>query len=350
MLMKLSTVFALLVGLYFLASALSWITERWVPALSGGQGSLRITLRHFHQPDEWGVTPRSLKVFLGRVKDGGSGVFAPDWLYESLLGAYLILNLLFLVRITNEVSTRAERQPGQELGVDYVLRYAPIVDKLSRCPIDARILEVGPWIAGLAKFLDQHTIIGIDNRSLNRRILPQNLKIIQASALSAPFPDSSFDHVVCVDVIEHLAPADRAGLIKESLRVTKDTLFIAVPSGRRAERVERFLYAVLAPFYRIFHKDLSYLREHIQNGLPAREDLLRVINTCAPSAQVSVVGNVNLYVWILCMCLDPLVRRITKHTGIGWLQRLLSPIVHFLTFEPEYRLVLVVSKAEDGKS
>src|SRR5207249_11819132 len=199
---------------------------------------------------------------------------------------------------------------------------------LSRCPIDARILEVGPWIAGLAKFLDQHTIIGIDNRSLNRRILPQNLKIIQASALSAPFPDSSFDHVVCVDVIEHLAASDRAGLIKEALRITKDTLFIATPSGMRTVRAERFLYAVLAPFYRIFHKDLSFLREHIENGLPLKEELLRAIARSAPDAQLCMSRNVNLWVWILCMFLDPFLRRITKRTGIGWLCSFVSPFVH----------------------
>src|SRR5436309_625146 len=94
--LKRSTVVALLVGLYFLASALSWITERWVP-LSGSQGDLRVTLRHFHQPDEWGVTPHSLKLVSGRVTDGGPRFFTPTWFHASLLGAYLILNLLLLV-------------------------------------------------------------------------------------------------------------------------------------------------------------------------------------------------------------------------------------------------------------
>jgi len=342
--LKHRTVVALLVGLYFLASGLSWITERWLPAISGSQGNLRLTLRHFHQPDEWGVTPQSLKIVFGTVKEGGSGVFAPAWLYEDLLVAYFILTVLLFVRITHTVSMATDSQRAQGVGLDFVLRYTTIVDRISQSPADARILEIGPGIAGLARFLHKHTVIGIDDRSISRSMLPQNLKMIQGSALNAPFSDSSFDYVVCVDVIEHLPSVEREGLIKESLRITKDTLFIAAPSGMMSARVERFLYAVLAPFYRFFRKDLSFLREHIEKGLPVKEDLLRAITTSAPGAQVSTSRNVNLCVWVVCMWLDPLVRWTTKRTGVTWLSGVLRPIARLLSFSPEYRTVFAVSK------
>jgi SAM-dependent methyltransferase len=338
------TIFAFLVGLYFLATGLTWMTERGILAVSPGEGALRITLRHFRQPTEWGITPQSLRLFFDEVTRGKPGIFGSFWLYATLLGSYLILNAVLLVRTTRSLYERTDDAPTTGVGIDFMLRYAPIVDKLSGCAIDARILEIGSGVIGVAPFVDKHTVIGIDSRSMKQAIAPHNLQLVQASAMNAPFADNSFDYVLCVDVLEHVPSADRDGLIKEALRITKGTLFIATPSGVRTAQAERLLYAVLAPLYRAFEKDLSFLREHLENGLPEREDLLRVITSFAPGAQISIRRNVNLCVWMLCMSVDPFVRWATKRTGIAWLRGLLWPIAPLLSFGPGYRLVFAVSK------
>lgn len=49
------------------------------------------------------------------------------------------------------------------------------------------------------------------------RGLDANVQLISSSAL--PFPDSSFDCVTCIEVLEHVASPDRASLLKEVCRV-----------------------------------------------------------------------------------------------------------------------------------
>lgn len=54
-----------------------------------------------------------------------------------------------------------------------------------------------------------------------------DIHIIKGSVYSIPFPDKSFDLVVCNEVLEHLEyPLDA---IKELLRVTKDKIILSVP-------------------------------------------------------------------------------------------------------------------------
>jgi SAM-dependent methyltransferase len=249
-----------------------------------------------------------------------------------------------LLRTTQSAGQQTSDPNAQGVGVDFVLRYAPIVDKFSRCAIGARILEIGPGIGGVARFVDRHTVTGIDIRPMKQSTTPQNLNMVQASAMSAPFVDNSFDYVVCVDVLEHVPPADRYRLIKEALRITKDTLFLASPSGMRTAQAERFMYAVLAPLYWAFNKNLSFLREHMENGLPEREDLLHIIEGIAPGVQISICKNVNVCLWMLCMFVDPVVRWTTKHTGIAWLSMPLLRSAALLSFGAQYRLIFTISK------
>ena len=344
MLRKRLAIGILLIALYLVAAHSGPLIERGIVFVSSREGALRISLRHFQQPNEWVITPEFFKMFLGSVTRGKSGAFASPWLYAGLLTSYFLLNIMLFVRITDTAPRKIRTPNIQGAGIDFILRYALIAERLSRCSMDGRILEIGSSVSGVAAFLDKHAIVGLDHRPIDVNTLPQNLMMVRASGISAPFSDGSFDYVVCVDVIEHIMPADRDRLIEEALRLTRNTLFITTPMGNKTARAERLLYFLLAPFYRIFHKDLSFLREHIENGLPLKEELLRAIARSAPDAQLCMSRNVNLWVWILCMFLDPFLRRITKRTGIGWLCSFVSTFVHLLSVGPQYRLLLSVSK------
>ncbi len=125
------------------------------------------------------------------------------------------------------------------------------------------------------------------------------MRLIQASATQIPLADALCDYVACVDTLEHLPPSQRDSAIREALRVTRHQYFITVPSGRAAAQLEKFFYLMLAPVYRLFHKDLSFLGMHLQNGLPTKESICGSIADDRSGETVEVRGNINLGIHLL---------------------------------------------------
>ena len=160
---------ALLLGVYVLANGLTWMSERFLLSKIPTQaGPTKITQHHFRQPKEWGISPRSLPLFLDRVTQGKPGILASKWLYGGLLGAYLLLAMLVFLRLTQDEARSAEptraRRPGG-LGVDFFLRYAQIVKDLElSLQEDSRILEIGSGAGGLAQFFADREVIGVDEK------------------------------------------------------------------------------------------------------------------------------------------------------------------------------------------
>lgn len=74
-------------------------------------------------------------------------------------------------------------------------------------------------------------IIGIDNSKESIRIgkiLFPKVKIEHASIYDIPFPDNSFDLVICTEVLEHLKTPSLA--IEEVKRVSRGNILISVPN------------------------------------------------------------------------------------------------------------------------
>ncbi len=101
-----------------------------------------------------------------------------------------------------------------------------------------RMLDVGCGMGLIVHTLRERGIDahGVDVSALvieegNRRA-PGNFKL--GSILELPFPDDSFDTVVCTDVLEHLAEEDVAVALAELYRVTKSSLFATI-----ATRIDR---------------------------------------------------------------------------------------------------------------
>lgn len=75
------------------------------------------------------------------------------------------------------------------------------------------------------------TIIGIDNSKESIRIgkiLFPKVKIEHASIYDMPFPNNSFDLVICTEVLEHLKTPSLA--IEEVKRVSRGNILISVPN------------------------------------------------------------------------------------------------------------------------
>jgi hypothetical protein len=58
-------------------------------------------------------------------------------------------------------------------------------------------------------------------------------RVVYAEAHALPFPDASFDHVTCFDVLEHLTPADVAPALRELRRVAR--LSVTASASERSD-------------------------------------------------------------------------------------------------------------------
>lgn len=105
-------------------------------------------------------------------------------------------------------------------------------------------------------------IIGVDISSdaikfARKYYKSENIKFLQMDTLNLKFEDSSFDAVICFEVLEHFVEEHQNRLLAESARVLKDdgVLYISSPN------------AAVYPFRRPYHlKELTVVEfEHLLN-------------------------------------------------------------------------------------
>jgi SAM-dependent methyltransferase len=161
---------------------------------------------------------------------------------------------------------------------DVAVRYRPIAQHIRRADPDRRwhVLDVGSGCGGLAPFLPRFHVVGID------MVVGQGagFPLVRGSALAIPFPDQSWDVVACVDVIEHLAPEDRAQAMGEILRVARRLAILAFPFGEGARQADRKMAAAYASVGRPLP---GWLTEHLQHPHPELDAMLATLRTVAPA-------------------------------------------------------------------
>ena len=85
-----------------------------------------------------------------------------------------------------------------------------------------------------------------------------------------PFAEGSFDAVISVDTLEHLAKGDRPGFIQEMARVAGKGVILCAPLGTPEHiKYEKHLLAN----GKLPESDAEYLKEHIDNGLPTPQEV-----------------------------------------------------------------------------
>ena len=125
--------------------------------------------------------------------------------------------------------------------LDAALRYRAVLPLLAdRWHPGIRVLEVGSGSGGAAEWTDDE-IVGVDTafeRTAERK--RPNLIEHPGSVTAIPMPDASFDAVLCLDMLEHVPPADRPQAIAELMRVLAPggrlLLTLPVRAGRREAR------------------------------------------------------------------------------------------------------------------
>jgi hypothetical protein len=149
------------------------------------------------------------------------------------------------------------------------LRYLPVVMTIKKAGLnDSKILEVGPGSLGITPYLKK-PIDGLDIDFSG----PQTKLVnkIKGAADNLPFRKNSYDVVISVDVLEHLAKENRQKAIYEILRVAAKLAVLVVPTGELAGKQDEELHVY---WQKIFGNRNQFLEEHVKNGLPKTEEIL----------------------------------------------------------------------------
>lgn len=166
---------------------------------------------------------------------------------------------------------------------DTVIRYAPIVDQILGSDLPApSLLEVGSGTQGIAPYLP-FRITGVD-LAFDGEIHP-NLDAVCQPGTRLPFGDKSFDFVVSVDMLEHVAPESRPEAVREMIRVARREVYLAVPCGAAAAGQDKVLNE---KYFQSRGAYYSYLDEHVVNGLPELEEMHSLILAAAAASHRSV--------------------------------------------------------------
>lgn len=202
------------------------------------------------------------------------------------------------------------------------------------------VLDVG----GAANHLSQF--------SKPSKIVTANLPGMESSDIiipgdKLPFKNNSFDVVCSIDVLEHLPKGQRAGFIKELRRVAKRRVILSFPIQTPLHQIyERQTQKWLQSK----NKDVTYLKEHIKFGLPARDE----IKTISKGQKTAMIysGNIiiNKLIFRLFM-LDPDIKIIRR--GVFYLKLIFNlmtnPILYVILSDKKYsnyinRAYLIIKK------
>ena len=225
------------------------------------------------------------------------------------------------------------------LDFDIWVRYQPVCKYLRRVDPIGRdsVLEVGSGSLGFTRYLKRKTT-GLD-KEFTGEISP-HLHAQKGNVTHLPFQDQSFDHVISVDLLEHLPKTERVLAVEEVLRVARKGAIFVVPCSKESEEAERRL----ASLYQRHGKEIpEWLSEHLSNGLPTVEEILETIKTQNNDLKITVSPNQSLWMWSFCMWL------FTLGTISFFLTMVLfwvaTPIIFPLSrLGQPYRRVFIVSK------
>lgn len=235
-----------------------------------------------------------------------------------------------------------------ESNLDTALRYETVVGLLAdRWRPDLRILEVGAGSAGITEFL-AHPVTGVD-RDFDRTAERANplLARVQASAEDMPFADASFDAVISLEMLEHIAPERREAALREMLRVLRPggRLVVSFPADATAARLDAWLNARYRAMAGVDH---PWAIEHIEHGVPATAGVVALVAAINGAGTVTVHRHMSAQSFRLVhglytvRRLHLLTRPLGLHTPLA--ARALFELLRRAHGEPAYRSILVADK------
>ena len=163
-----------------------------------------------------------------------------------------------------------------------------------------RVLDAGSREGFLRRYLPEDRIVNLD------RGIFSGDGFLRGDALCLPFPDQAFDVAVSIDVLEHLSPPDRSGLLAEMARVSRRAFIIGAPC--QSDEVTQAEELVAAFSLRIRGRENEFLREHRREGLPRLQEVLKWGAT--RGYRTAVVPNGYLPRWLMMISLNEYLGRL----------------------------------------
>jgi SAM-dependent methyltransferase len=153
--------------------------------------------------------------------------------------------------------------------LNWLGRYAAVIDHVVDADGRARtsVLDVGCGPHGLACAVDGVPFVGVDVE-FPQQVAPTMVGI-RCRPEGLPFRDGAFGVVLCLDVLEHAPPADRAGFVRELARVAAERVIIACPSSE-AQNIDDLL---VSTFQSAGTALPPWLTEHYECGLPTPAEI-----------------------------------------------------------------------------
>ena len=104
-------------------------------------------------------------------------------------------------------------------------------------PLRGRVLDVGAGEAPWREWMPHAEYVGLDVESANEFGMKRQADVVYYDGGSFPFADASFDHVISVEVLEHVP--DPVQFLSEIARVLRKggTLILTVPWSARLHHV-----------------------------------------------------------------------------------------------------------------
>ena len=202
------------------------------------------------------------------------------------------------------------KKSALDLPFDQYQRYRLASDLLDglRCNGEPHtVLDVGGRTALLRSFLDSDRITLVDLEPSGED------RLVLGDGCALPFRDASFDVVAAFDTLEHVPPRARMSFIRDCARVARKWVLLAGPyDAPRIVRAEKLLADFIENKLGTHHR---YLDEHLENGLPSREETERILEQAG--ARVRSYGQANLDRWLAMMLLsmylenDPALRKLS---------------------------------------
>lgn len=160
------------------------------------------------------------------------------------------------------------------------------------------LLDVGGELNHLSQFAKGKKIT-VANLTTGDVIIKKN---------KLPFRERSFENVCSIDVLEHIPKNARQKFINDLIRISKNRIVLSFPIGT-PEHVEK--EKKMHAYLKFKNLDVTYLNEHIKNGLPTKTEIENLTKT--QKVHINYSGSILISEYLFKLFIyDPKIKYIRK--------------------------------------